>query len=50
MVRKRGEEAEKADAIRPPSEAWLLRMLAELRREQRYGATPVARRPKRVKK
>ena len=29
--------------LEAPSEGWLLRTLAELRREQRYGATPVAR-------
>jgi len=45
-VRKRGDEtAEEIIGRTPPSEAWLLRTLAELRREQRYGDEPVARRP-----
>jgi hypothetical protein len=36
-VRKREDEtSDKSSALRPPSEAWLLRTLAELRREQRH--------------
>ncbi len=42
MVRKRGEEESVKDQ-RPPSEAWLMRTLAELRRSERYGDKPVAR-------
>jgi hypothetical protein len=42
MVRKRGEEESVKD-LQPPSEAWLMRTLAELRRAQRYGDRPVAR-------
>lgn len=51
MVRKRGEErADNSDAIRAPSETWLLRTLAELRREQAHPSVPVARPPRKAVK
>ena len=47
-VRKRGDQVtDKAGPVAPPSEAWLLRTLAELRREQAHPFTPVPR-PKKV--
>ena len=40
-----------AGELAPPTEAWLLRTLAELRREERYQDQPVARpESKRAKK
>ena len=49
-VRRRGDIAkplEQLEAAAPPSEAWLLRTLAELRREQRYADKPVSRESRR---
>jgi hypothetical protein len=37
------EISDKSSALRPPSEAWLLRTLAELRREQRFPSVRVDR-------
>jgi hypothetical protein len=53
-MRKRGTEStdnprEVSPALEPPSEAWLLRTLAELRREQRYPSVAVPRKQKKGK-
>jgi hypothetical protein len=51
MRKRRKEKSEEIIGLSPPTEAWLLRKLAEIRREERYQDQPVARpESKRAKK